>query len=599
MGAIGRDTKHRLASVTIDDEVFDAPSPEQRAAYSEPTRVGRFPLIRRLGAGGMGAVYAAYDELLDRKVALKIVHPERNGSIGQRQRTLVEARALARVAHPSVVAVYEVGEADSSIYISMEYIEGKTLSDWCGDAPRTWRQILDMYLQAGAGLHAAHQAGIVHRDFKPSNVLVGRDGRPRVVDFGLARLAEQSTASVELPSSLSGQQRAITPTSQPADAQDESGSADTTTPDEANRSEPASRIGAASAKKPASRGGSVGSDRVTRLGSISGTPGYMSPEQYIGGDVDALSDQFSFCAALFEALYGFLPFPGETLEELAESVHGPVRAPPPSVKVPLEIHRAILRGLSAQPEDRFTNMSELLAALSIEHGHTAEAGAMSRKRLLRPLLAVALGLLALVALRVAQRTMSTRDAVLSSLVLVSVVLSLGGLFRQTLLSNKFHRRVYLLVFLGVVQNLLQRTVGLRLGWIMKQIFPFEMIVWASVSATLVAVGMRSLLPLPFFLLGMGALATLWQDLPKPVMLATYLVLVASTAWSWVRVGRSASAASTKEITRTQRKSGSQRTLRPADSSSRSSPGLRPARGGPSPRLPASQAGPPKSTPGTR
>lgn len=168
MGVIGPDTKGRLAAVTVDDELFEGPSPDQRVTTAEPVRVGRFPLIRRLGAGGMGAVYAAYDELLDRKVALKIMHPERSGSMGQRQRTLVEARALARVTHPSIVTVYEVGEADSNIYISMEFIDGKTLSDWCGDARRTWREILDMYLQAGAGLHAAHQAGIVHREPKRS-----------------------------------------------------------------------------------------------------------------------------------------------------------------------------------------------------------------------------------------------------------------------------------------------------------------------------------------------------------------------------------------------------------------------------------------------
>ena len=190
---MGAHTKGRLAAVTVDDELFDGPSQEERVQTAEPVRIGRFPLIRRLGAGGMGAVYAAYDELLDRKVALKIMHPDRSSSVGQRQRTLVEARALARVTHPSIVTVYEVGEADNNIYISMEFIDGKTLSDWCRDARRTWREILEMYLQAGAGLQAAHQAGIVHRDFKPSKVLVGSDGRPRVVDFGLARLggAEQ------------------------------------------------------------------------------------------------------------------------------------------------------------------------------------------------------------------------------------------------------------------------------------------------------------------------------------------------------------------------------------------------------------------------
>jgi len=117
-----------------------------------------FRVVRPLSAGGMGAVYAAYDELLDRRIALKLMHRQRGGSVGQKQRTLVEARSLARITHPSIVTVYEVGEAEGHVYISMEYIEGPTLSDWCSDAPRSWRQILEMYLQAGEALAAAHAA---------------------------------------------------------------------------------------------------------------------------------------------------------------------------------------------------------------------------------------------------------------------------------------------------------------------------------------------------------------------------------------------------------------------------------------------------------
>jgi len=584
MGATRRDTRHRLAAVTVDDEVFDGPSADESAVSSEPTRIGRFPLIRRLGAGGMGAVYAAYDELLDRKVALKVMHPQRSGSMGQRQRTLVEARSLARVTHPSVVTVYEVGEADNNIYISMEYIEGKTLADWCGDTPRTWRQILDMYLQAGAGLHAAHQAGIVHRDFKPSNVLVGRDGRPRVVDFGLARLGDQGTASVELPSALSGQHRTVATkaaTAESAAAGDREPGGQAASTDATSQA--AADAAPVQSSVPPTGSHSVGSDRVTRIGSISGTPGYMSPEQYIGGDVDSLSDQFSFCAALFEALYGFLPFPGETLEELAASVSGPVRTPPPSSKVPIEVHRAILRGLSAHPEDRFPDMGALLAALSVEHGHSAAAGVLSRKRLLSSVASVSLFLIAVVALRIAQRTMSTRDAALSSVVLLLLTLAAGGLNRQTLLSNKFHRRAYLLVLLGITQNLLQRSAGFQLGLQMKQLFPFEMIVWAGVGSALIGLGLRSLLPLPFFAVGMAGLVTLWQDIPKPAMLVAYLVVVAGIAWAWLRVGRSASPAVEQGAGKSRHSSsGSRSRQRSAADSSPSSPSLRPVRPSPPP-----------------
>lgn len=586
MGVIGRNTKHRLAAVTVDDEVFDGPSPDERSQSSEPTRIGRFPLIRRLGAGGMGAVYAAYDELLDRKVALKIMHPQRSGSIGQRQRTLVEARALARVTHPSVVTVYEVGEADLNIYISMEYIEGKTLSDWRGDALRSWRQILDMYLQAGDGLHAAHQAGIVHRDFKPSNVLVGGDGRPRVVDFGLARLGGQSAASVELPSALSGPHRTV---SAPASADDGSISAGRVV----SASDTAAGLPEGEPRPQTLSGGgtgSVGGDRVTRIGSISGTPGYMSPEQYIGGDVDARSDQFSFCAALFEALYGFLPFPGETLEELAESVHGPVRPPPPSSQVPIEVHRAILRGLSQKPDARFPNMGELLAVLRVEHGHTAAAGSMSRARILRTMSVLALAIMAIAAIRMAQRSLVTRDAAASSVVIVGAVLGLGGLYRQTLLSNSFHRRAYLLMLLGAVQILLQRVAGWQLGWSMKQIFPFEMIIWAGISAALSWLGLRLLLPLPFFLLGMGALATQVPELPRFVLLIPYPVLVSSLIWAWLRAGRTVQPRGDARERQMSSGSGGPAASGLADSW-RSSPALRPARPTPAPESSASVSQP--------
>jgi serine/threonine-protein kinase len=547
MGVVGSKTRQRLAAVTVDDEVFDAPSIEDAAAR-EPQRVGRFPLIRRLGAGGMGAVYAAYDELLDRKIALKLMHRQRSGSIGQRQRTLVEARALARVTHPSVVTVYEVGEAEGHIYISMEYIEGSTLSDWCAEVPRSWRQILDMYLQAGDGLAAAHQVGIVHRDFKPDNVLVGKDGKPRVVDFGLARLGGQSASTIELPSALSGEHRQT-----PAPGTQAAAEALLHEGEEAEDANPMEKPASSPRKSAvANPRGTAASDRVTRAGSISGTPGYMSPEQYIGGDVDALSDQFSFCAALYEALYGYLPFPGETIEQLAQAVNGPVRPPPPSSKVPPEVHQALLRGLSVDPKQRFPGIDALLAVLRLEHGHSAGGGALSRSRVIRGVVTAAAIVIALISLRVAQRTMATRDAVIASSLLLTVFLGFGQLQRDILLANQFHRRVYLVLLLGLVQNLFQRVVGLRMGWIMKQLFPLEMIVWSGVSLGLIFLGLRSLWPLPAFLLGMGALATAWPEIPKPLILITYLVMMLSLAGTWLFAGRQRAKKPTDR--KTQRKS---------------------------------------------
>jgi serine/threonine protein kinase len=152
------------------------------------TRIGRFSLLREIGSGGMGTVFAAYDEQLDRKVALKILRKPRAGSERQRNQILREARAAARVAHPCVVSVYEVSEADGLIHIAMEFVEGETLHAWQSKGAHHWRQILSMYIQVGQALQAAHEVDVVHRDFKPENVLIGEDERPRVVDFGLARV---------------------------------------------------------------------------------------------------------------------------------------------------------------------------------------------------------------------------------------------------------------------------------------------------------------------------------------------------------------------------------------------------------------------------
>ena len=221
-------------------------------------------MLRKLGEGGMGVVYAAYDEELERKLAIKLVlpglHSER-ASIGE-TRLLREAQSLARVSHPNVVAVYEVGAVGEAVYIAMELVRGKTLGEWLAAQPRTWRDILGVFMQVGAGLAAAHAAGVVHRDIKPDNLVVGDDGRVRVLDFSLARPSEDPLAAIE-------------------DSQD---------------------LGR------------------TRAGALIGTPLYMSPEQLTGKLADARSDQFSFCVALYEALYRIRPFAGTTLDELRASI---------------------------------------------------------------------------------------------------------------------------------------------------------------------------------------------------------------------------------------------------------------------------------------
>ena len=170
----------------------------QRSVVS--ARVGRYVVLRQLGEGGMGVVFAAYDEELDRKVAVKLLREAGPISVERKTRILREAQAMARVSHPNVVSVYEVGEVGGQVFIAMEFVDGSTLNDW-QRGKRSWEDVLAMYVAAGQGLAAAHRAGLIHRDFKPDNILIARDGRVRVLDFGLARSAADVSPDVPLRSS--------------------------------------------------------------------------------------------------------------------------------------------------------------------------------------------------------------------------------------------------------------------------------------------------------------------------------------------------------------------------------------------------------------
>ena len=275
-----------------------------------PVRIGRFDVLRRLGAGGMGVVYSAFDDELDRKVAIKLVLADRTGGT---QRLRREAQAIAKLSHPNVAVVYEVGEHRGQVFIAMEFVRGVTLRQWLDAETRSWPEIRDVFIQAGEGLAAAHAADLVHRDFKPDNVMVGDDGRVRVLDFGLA---------------------AVTGEAPPAGASAES---------------------------------SPVSTRLTATGALVGTPAYMAPEQLAGGRSAPRSDQFSFCVCLWEALMQRRPFDGDTVEGLAAAVcDGPRPAIPDTPGLPATVGQAIVRGLSVDPDDRFDNMRQLLAAVSVD-----------------------------------------------------------------------------------------------------------------------------------------------------------------------------------------------------------------------------------------
>jgi serine/threonine protein kinase/formylglycine-generating enzyme required for sulfatase activity len=299
----------------------DLPAPRTEALPLQAgARVGRYLILARVGSGAMGVVYGAYDPELDRRIALKLLDGDPRGQdAAARARLLREAKAMARVEHPNVIAVHDVGVFEGRVFLAMEFLAGGTLRDWLEAERRGWREVLAAFLAAGRGLAAAHAAGLVHRDFKPENVLLDKDGRPRVVDFGLAREAAR-----------------------PDDGESVA-SYDTATLSLA-------------AGNPL--------ESLTRTGAVMGTPAYMAPEQFLGEPTDARTDQFSFCVALYEALYGERPFAGETvlrlLRNMTDGTLQPVRE---ERDVPAWIRRVLARGLSAGGAARWPSMAALIAAL--------------------------------------------------------------------------------------------------------------------------------------------------------------------------------------------------------------------------------------------
>jgi len=280
--------------------------------------IGRYVVRGALGAGGMGIVVAAYDPELDRKVAIKLVTA---GGEQARTRLVREAQAMARLSHPNVVTVHEVVWIGERAGIVMELVEGQDLAAWRDAGGHGWREAVALYVQAARGLAAAHRAGLVHRDFKPSNALVGKDGIVRVTDFGLAR----TLAADELEPALAG-----------GATRAQSGDAP-----------------------------SALEVTITRTGTLVGTPAYMAPEQHLSGPVDARTDQWALACSLYEALYGQRPFDGDERESLRDRVvRGELRADPTDVRVPRAVRSAVRRALSPNPADRFADMDELVAVLT-------------------------------------------------------------------------------------------------------------------------------------------------------------------------------------------------------------------------------------------
>ena len=289
----------------------DGRPPALRAAGTITIADGRYQILGELGRGGMAVVHAALDRQLGRRVALKLVRPDRVDAAG-RARLLREAKAMARLQHRNVVQVYDAGSVDDQVFVAMELVDGGSLHRWLVTAQRSWRQVVEVFIGAGQGLAAAHAAGLVHRDFKPDNVLVDPQGTARVADFGLAVAGVDDEGvdgeASDLPS-------------------------------------------------------------VTTTGVLIGTPAYMAPEQLDRHPATAASDQFAYCVALHRALNGIAPFPGDTPTALRARI---AAAPPDESDLgkalPRWLRTAVARGLAADPKARHPSMAELVNLLARERG---------------------------------------------------------------------------------------------------------------------------------------------------------------------------------------------------------------------------------------
>ncbi len=303
----------RIGDLADRDRVFEA----MFEVPAERQKLGRYVVLGTVGRGGMGVVLEAFDRTLDRRIALKVLHHTLDDR--HTTRLLREAQALAKLSHPNVVQVYESGVADGQTFIAMELVRGKSLRTWLETDPRPgWRDCVEVFAQAGEGLTAAHAQGLVHRDFKPGNAILDEDGRVRVLDFGLAREAEEAGEAAETTTTQTD-----------------------LVPDAAALDTP-----------------------LTQTGTMLGTPSYMPPEQIDGREADARSDQFSFCVSVYEAVYGERPFAGSSMAALMNAiVQGKVKPAPKGTKVPAALRQVLLRGLAPDPEDRWASMNDLLVQL--------------------------------------------------------------------------------------------------------------------------------------------------------------------------------------------------------------------------------------------
>ncbi len=430
---VGRDVmaqleRHRQGRAPLVDRMLETVDRDAKPATpGEPplagSRFGRYTILDEIGRGAMATVYTAYDDQLDRKVAIKLIR-DPDAHVHQ------EAQAVARISHPNVVQIYEIGRFEGQEFIAMELIDGVNLTTWQAIRSRNVYDIIAMYAQAGRGLAAAHRAGLVHRDFKPDNVLVGSNGRPRVGDFGLAHMLDPDArlATVVTLTSSDG--------------------------------------------------------LTTRDDAVVGTPAYMAPEQLLNGPVDGRADQFGLCAALYEGVYGGRPLRGASVEELRASARsGALQEPPAGATAPPALRALLQRGLARDPADRWPSLAALLDQLDqLDAQRDPAAAGRERRRIVFTLVAV-WG--AAIGSQLGRGARAPGDIgvgeMLGATTTVLVVVGLGVYrARAKLLQNHYHSRMIVVLFAAIVGNLVVPPVCVGAGISSEHILLVEMLMLGQI-----------------------------------------------------------------------------------------------------------------------
>ena len=479
--------------MVADDPALARTEAETAAVLDRPAPgdvIGRFQVRELLGRGGMSLVLSAHDPRLDRTVAIKLVGPSGHATDQNefRARLVREARAMAQLRHPNVVAVYEVGEHRGHVFLAMELLPGGTLAAEIrrlrASGKADWRRVVSLFADAARGLIAAHQAGMVHRDFKPENVLMDRDGRVVVGDFGLV-----------------------------------------------------GDFGASGPRDGRGDDAPIG-DTLTRDSIVLGTPAYMAPEQQSGQPIDARADQFAFCASLYEALHGQLPFAGRTRNEyLDAALAGALRSAPPDSRVPAWLDEALARGLAVRPEHRWSSMEALLAALGADPASERKTGHVERTVGIASVAGFLCAALLVSLLFDIEVTYPAHYLIDGGILVLAVVF--GWISRGALARSSFNLRLFKLAAFGGVAVFGMTVGGQMLGLSSATVAVLHLFIIGSCSLAGAAFERPLLLIAANYYLAFFLVAR-WPALYLPVsLIANALLAIIAIIIFWPRTDRAA------------------------------------------------------------